>query len=71
MTPASPEDPHLADPYESRMVEVRESAIEGASDGLFARRFIEVQPVIITLHLLRFPKHHISTGLFGSQLSET
>ena len=32
----------MPDPYESRLVEVRSSEIEGGNEGLFAKRFLEV-----------------------------
>ena len=35
-------DPRVPDPYESRLVEVRSSEIEGGNEGLFAKRFLEV-----------------------------
>ena len=35
-------DPRIPDPYESRLVEVRSSEIEGGNEGLFAKQFLEV-----------------------------
>ena len=35
-------DPRISDPYESRLVEVRSSEIEGGNEGLFAKQFLEV-----------------------------
>ena len=39
-------DPRIPDPYESRLVEVRSSEIEGGNEGLFAKRFLEVNKAI-------------------------
>ena len=39
-------NPQLRDPYESKMVEVQSSAIEGASEGLFATKDIEINTVV-------------------------
>ena len=36
----------VEDPYEFKMVEVRSSIIEGANEGLFAKRDIEVNTTI-------------------------
>eukprot|EP00096_Caligus_rogercresseyi_P013500 TRINITY_DN6132_c0_g1_i1.p1 TRINITY_DN6132_c0_g1~~TRINITY_DN6132_c0_g1_i1.p1 ORF type:complete len:539 (-),score=84.83 TRINITY_DN6132_c0_g1_i1:1625-3199(-) len=38
--------PLLSDPYESRLVEVRESRVPGANDGLFAKVKIEASTVV-------------------------
>lgn len=39
-------DPRIPDPYESRLVEVRSSEIEGGNEGLFAKQFLEVNTTI-------------------------
>merc|ERR1719350_467177 len=39
-------DPRISDPYESRLVEVRCSEIEGGDEGLFAKQFLEVNITI-------------------------
>ena len=39
-------NPQLRDPYESKMVEVQSSEIEGASEGLFALKDIEINTVV-------------------------
>ena len=39
-------DPRIPDPYECRLVEVRSSEIEGGNEGLFAKRFLEVNKAI-------------------------
>ena len=36
----------LEDPYESKMVEIRASTIDGANEGLFAKRDLEVNTTI-------------------------
>ena len=42
--------PLLADPYESRWVEVRQSTVRGGGDGLFARRDIPPDTVVSFYH---------------------
>ena len=39
-------EPTLRDPYESSMVEIRVSNIDGANEGLFARQDIEINTVL-------------------------
>ena len=39
-------NPQLRDPYESKMIEVQSSGIEGASEGLFALKDIEINTVV-------------------------
>ena len=39
-------DPRIPDPYECRLVEVRSSEIEGGNEGLFAKRFLEVNKAL-------------------------
>ena len=36
----------MRDPYESKMVEVKSSVIEGANEGIFAKKDIEVNTII-------------------------
>ena len=38
--------PLLPDPYESAMVEVKESSVEGANEGLFARKSVEPNTIL-------------------------
>ena len=42
-------DPRIPDPYECRLVEVRSSEIEGGNEGLFAKRFLEVNKALFCI----------------------
>ena len=39
-------DPRLRDPYESKLVEINSSGIDGASEGLFAKKNIEMNTTV-------------------------
>merc|ERR1719150_1815621 len=48
--------PLLPDPYEARMVEVRQSEVEGAEDGLFSRRAVTAGTVLAFYNGIRRPR---------------
>lgn len=48
--------PHLRDPYESRLVEVADSGVEGGGEGLYARRDIPAGTLIAYYNGIRMVK---------------
>ena len=57
--------PLLPDPYEARMVEVRQSEVEGAEDGLFSRRAVAAGTVLAFYNGIRRPRPEVSYALIG------
>ena len=53
--------PLLPDPYEARMVEVRQSEVEGAEDGLFSRRAVTAGTVLAFYNGIRRPRPEVSS----------
>ena len=47
-------DPRIPDPYESRLVEVRSSEIEGGNEGLFAKCFLEVNKALFYIFVFMY-----------------
>ena len=53
--------PLLPDPYEARMVEVRQSEVAGAEDGLFSRRAVAAGTVLAFYNGIRRPRPEVSS----------
>ena len=53
--------PLLPDPYEARMVEVRQSEVAGAEDGLFSRRAVTAGTVLAFYNGIRRPRPEVSS----------
>lgn len=47
--------PNLKDPYETKTIEVRESSVPGASEGIFAQRGIEKNEIVAFYHGIKLP----------------
>ena len=50
--------PTLRDPYESSIIEVRESKLPGAKDGIYAKKLIKEDTVIAFYHGIKLPPNY-------------